>query len=584
MNFFGHISDWPNRWSQRSAGQYYKGFFLIIRLSYVIGCVIALTLIKSVYFDWNTEEARLFSALVIAGFIVPMLFSFFWKERLLSSVYRSLRRADNTEQKTETGRLMEMLFRFSGRMAVRESLTGAGFVIATILIMTLTTSVSEAVYTVGMIYIILTGWGVVIMLNVIFYDLYTMPLLAIIKREYPDSRLKEYRFAEIKYLYFFILSGMTVLCYDLYMRTAYSTGLDVPAVSSAVVPALAWSVIFAFMILRSWLSGRHFYEVVNLMADGERPAELPPGLAEYFMIWDAMEAVVSQFEKILRHIQNNSSELEAAARVVGETAAAQNMALVRQSTSVTQTSSTLQELVQASQQVAESATAVVSFAEDTEKQAEEGLAIMQESVQKVQLVRSGNEASLSDVITLSEAIIEIESVLNFIISIADETNLIALNAGIEASSAGESGKRFKVVANEVRNLSTRVTKSIRRIKSITRNIQDASTRMVETVENNQERIGQSVQWSLNTYQYLKDILDLARKSADAAKQIYVAIQQQKIANQQISLSFNDIAQDIQQLAQASDRYDQYVQALRKFSANIEETIDSLHLQTDANTL
>lgn len=283
------------------------------------------------------------------------------------------------------------------------------------------------------------------------------------------------------------------------------------------------------------------------------------------------------FYDLLLNIENNSSEMNAAARVVAETSTEQNAALVRQSASVTQTTSTLQELVQAAKQIAESSSAVVAFAESTQAKAETGLQVMQNAVASVQKVRQGNETNLSEVVLLSEAIIEIDQVLNFIISIADETNLIALNAAIEASSAGEQGKRFKIVANEVRNLSTRVTRSIRHVKETIRKIQEATAQLVQTVHMHQEVIDESVDWVDQSLANLEEILENAVQSADAAKQIYIAIQQQKIANQQIAASFSDISSDIRHLASASERYNQYVTALKKFSANIDQALHDLQI-------
>ncbi len=372
-----------------------------------------------------------------------------------------------------------------------------------------------------------------------------------------------------------ILQGMMVK-YSIELQRL--SGLPSSAGKGSLLWVAVWAGFGIWIFIRRKKQWRLFHEYINRI--GGQTADMPDSVRivpELWLLLYKIELITGRFYELFLNIENDSSEMNAAAKVVTETSSEQNSALIRQSASVTQTSSTLQELVQASKQIADSASAVVGYAENTEKKADHGLKVMKDSVSRVQKVREGNEINLSEVIVLSEAIIEIDHVLNFIISIADETNLIALNAAIEASSAGEQGKRFKIVAGEVRQLSTRVTKSIRTIKDITRRIQEATSRLVQTVQDHQEVIDESVQWVSQALVNLEEILEGAVQSADAAKQIYVAIQQQKIANQQIAISFSDISSDIHQIASASDRYDQYVRTLRKFSSNIEGALQSLNL-------
>ncbi|HNF87548.1 MAG TPA: methyl-accepting chemotaxis protein, partial [bacterium] len=187
-------------------------------------------------------------------------------------------------------------------------------------------------------------------------------------------------------------------------------------------------------------------------------------------------------------------------------------------------------------------------------------------------VESKNQLSLSEVIQLSESIQEIEQILRFINSVADETNLIALNATIEASSAGEHGKRFKVVANEVRSLSDRVTSSVKNIQRMIDQVQEATTRLVTVAQETSEHTISSADMAQQTLTNLKEILEWAQRSSDAAKQIYISINQQRLANRQISFSFNDISADMRALAASSERYAETVDALKKFSNNMEAVV------------
>lgn len=271
----------------------------------------------------------------------------------------------------------------------------------------------------------------------------------------------------------------------------------------------------------------------------------------------------------ITYLQKTGNDLFQTTQIIADIATQQNSSLVRQSTSVTQTSSTLEETAQSSAQIADHANSVVSLAEDTEKHAERGLQMMADTASRIGQVRDQTQASMSEIIVLSEQIREIEQVLNLINSIAAETNLIAFNAAIEASAAGESGRRFKVVASEVRDLSDRVTRSIDTVQAVIKKIQDGTSGLVVLAQGNAEMIDEGVVQSQNTYVSLGEILDWARRSAEAAKQIYVAIQQQRVANKQIALSFSEISNEIRELAQTAESYAHHVQNLKRFAGNID---------------
>ncbi len=282
-----------------------------------------------------------------------------------------------------------------------------------------------------------------------------------------------------------------------------------------------------------------------------------------------LNATVNKINERISYLKKTGTDLFSTTTLIADVATQQNSSLMRQSSSVAHTSSTVEEISQSSGQIADHASSVVSQAEDTEKHAERGLRMMEDTVSRIGLVRDRNQVGLSEILKLSENIQEIEQILKLINSIADETNLIAFNAAIEASSAGESGQRFKVVANEVRSLSNRVSQSIGTVQGVIKQIQDATAQLVAVAHENSETIEASVEASGRTFDFLKEILEWARKSSEAAKQIYVAIQQQRVANRQISLSFGEISNEIHELASTAERYTQQVQNLKRFAGNID---------------
>ncbi|HMW33075.1 MAG TPA: methyl-accepting chemotaxis protein [bacterium] len=285
-----------------------------------------------------------------------------------------------------------------------------------------------------------------------------------------------------------------------------------------------------------------------------------------------LDSAVHKIRDRINYLQRNGVDMYTTTNKIAAISSDQNQSLVRQSSSLSETSSTLEEMVRSSNQIADHASAVVGQAEDTERSAKKGVLRMEETVRMIKNVESKNQLSLTEVIQLSESIQEIEQILRFINSVADETNLIALNATIEASSAGEHGKRFKVVANEVRSLSDRVTSSVKNIQRMIDQVQEATTRLVTVAQETSEHTISSADMAQQTLTNLKEILEWAQRSSDAAKQIYISINQQRLANRQISFSFNDISADMRALAASSERYAETVDALKKFSNNMEAVV------------
>ena len=131
--------------------------------------------------------------------------------------------------------------------------------------------------------------------------------------------------------------------------------------------------------------------------------------------------------------------------------------------------------------------------------------------------------------------------MDLINTLADQTKLIAFNAALEASSAGESGKRFSVVASEIRRLADSVTDSTHEIEDRIQEIQDSISRLVITSEKGANSIQLGMQVSIDTAQDLTALVQAASKTSTAAQQISLSTRQQKTASTQVVVALRDIA-------------------------------------------
>lgn len=211
-----------------------------------------------------------------------------------------------------------------------------------------------------------------------------------------------------------------------------------------------------------------------------------------------------------------------------------------ESASIAEITSTTEELSASSTQIAEHAKAVVDIAQKTWEDTKKGATSIENMILKMAEIHGDNQKSASEIVDLGRRSREISKVMEIINSIADQTKLLAFNAALEASSAGEAGKRFGVVAAEIRRLADSVTESTEEIEGKINEIQEAVNNLAIASEKSSHGIEQGMDFSSQTAALLSDIVDAAHTTMDSAKQISLSTQQQKTANSQVVIALREI--------------------------------------------
>jgi methyl-accepting chemotaxis protein len=155
--------------------------------------------------------------------------------------------------------------------------------------------------------------------------------------------------------------------------------------------------------------------------------------------------------------------------------------------------------------------------------------------------------------------------------------LIAFNAAIEASSAGESGKRFGVVAAEIRRLADSVMEYTEETRSKTVEIGEAINRLVIISEKGSSTIERAKEASLNTVTILDKIVAESKSTFDAAKQISLSTQQQKTASAQVVVSLKEIASGAEQISSSINHISSTTTALTDLSNRLKELMEKFNL-------
>jgi methyl-accepting chemotaxis protein len=204
-----------------------------------------------------------------------------------------------------------------------------------------------------------------------------------------------------------------------------------------------------------------------------------------------------------------------------------------------------------------SETAIV--AKDAKTSAEQGGKVVAETVEGMRKIADVVQKSAETVQELGRSSDQIGEIVTVIDDIADQTNLLALNAAIEAARAGEQGRGFAVVADEVRKLAERTTKATKEIAGMIKKIQQDTAGAVESMEEGTTQVADGIALADKAGTSLKEIVENSQRVTDMITQIATASEEQSSTSEQISKNVEAIsavtsetATGIQQVARAAE--------------------------------
>ena len=179
-------------------------------------------------------------------------------------------------------------------------------------------------------------------------------------------------------------------------------------------------------------------------------------------------------------------------------------------------------------------------ATETEQKASQGGKELQESIQSISNLTTQMDTAATGIETLEKRSDEVGQVIRVIGDIAEQTNLLALNAAIEAARAGEQGRGFAVVADEVRNLASRTQESTMEIQNIIEQLQKDTKLAVESMQNAKTTVHQSSDTISSVATKLMDIIGAVEGIAAVNRKIEAATHEQKQSNESVNASVKDI--------------------------------------------
>ena len=279
---------------------------------------------------------------------------------------------------------------------------------------------------------------------------------------------------------------------------------------------------------------------------------------------EALNAMLLKMQSSLNQIQGDMKHTSAAASLLTKAAEEVAQSALTQSSSSSAMAASVEEMTVSINTVSDNADQTRRLADESEKISLEGGRIIdQTAAEMVTIAQSVSEASRV-IASLGEASTQISAVVQVIKEVADQTNLLALNAAIEAARAGEQGRGFAVVADEVRKLAERTSASTNEISQMVSKIQGAANESVNEMARVVTQVGTGQALAEEAGKHIHDIRDAVRRVTTAITEISVALKEQSSAS-------HEIARHVEQIAQMSD----HNQASSENTAKGAHEVDSL---------
>jgi CHASE3 domain sensor protein len=241
-----------------------------------------------------------------------------------------------------------------------------------------------------------------------------------------------------------------------------------------------------------------------------------------------------QITQAVRHVESSSSELQSAANQ-------QASGAKESSTAMNEITTTISELLATSRQIAESARRVAHVAEDTSAAARAGDQTVQKTQESVGGIKRQVDLIVTHMLDLGKKSQQIGGILEIINELAEQTNILAINATIESAGAGEAGKRFSVVADEIRKLADRVSSSTKEIRTLIEEIRAAVNTTVMATEGGTKAVDLGARQFVEVTNALNQITALLGTTTEAAREIELSTKQQSTAVEQVNVAIANVA-------------------------------------------
>ncbi|MBN9421349.1 MAG: chemotaxis protein [Candidatus Accumulibacter sp. 66-26] len=263
---------------------------------------------------------------------------------------------------------------------------------------------------------------------------------------------------------------------------------------------------------------------------------------ELKLVADSFNDMADAFRNLIRNVQSGTDQVYEATKRLSESSSQITLSTEQQSEAASSMAAAVEQMTVGIDHISGNAQNANQISHHAGDLSAEGGRVVGTVVREIELIAGVVNSSAAIIGELGQRSEQISAIVNVIKEIADQTNLLALNAAIEAARAGEQGRGFAVVADEVRKLAERTTKSTQEISTMIGAIQSGTQNAVASMNEGVERVNQGVALATQAGESINEIEGSARRVVDTVSEISESLREQSAASTEIAKNVERIAQ------------------------------------------
>ncbi|HVV43937.1 MAG TPA: methyl-accepting chemotaxis protein [Bryobacteraceae bacterium] len=341
-----------------------------------------------------------------------------------------------------------------------------------------------------------------------------------------------------------------------------------------LVIAILLAVLFSIVIHRSITYPlQEFMRLVERVGQGDLTQKVTVARAdEIGDLGKSLDSMVNGLKDVASQTRLVAESLNTATAEILASTQQQAAATAEQAAAVQQANATMTEISQSGAQISERARQVATAAEATSSASASGLQSVRNTTQIMDSIREQAEAVATNVISLSEKTQAIGQIITTVNDIAEQSHLLALNAAIQAAVAGEQGRSFSVVANEMKNLAAQSKQATVQVRGILGDIQKGITTSVMLTEEAVKRADSGRQQANVADQTIRKLTESVEESVRAFQQIVGGSGQQQIGFEQVTHAFRNISVATQQTATSTKQSEKAASNLSSLAQELRSAV------------